>query len=50
MVFILKKEIGVLQKVAIVGVLATVFNTIVLTVTLFTGFTAPAPDCVGSHC
>lgn len=30
--------------------LATVFNTVVLTITLFTGFTPPESDCIGSYC
>jgi amino acid permease len=50
LIFIFKKDIGVIQKVAIVGVFATIFNTVVLTITLFTGFTPPESDCIGSYC
>ena len=37
--FILKKNIGILEKISIVGVVAILFNSIVITITFFAGFT-----------
>ena len=50
LIFIFKKDIAILQKVSIIGVVAAIFNTIVLIITLFIGFTAPEPECIGTHC
>ena len=36
--FILKKDISILHKISIVGVIAVIFNVIVMTITLFIGF------------
>ena len=38
LIFVLKKEIGVLQKISFVGVFAVIYNIIVITVTFFAGF------------
>jgi len=46
--FILKKEIGILQKISIIGVLSAVINVFIITVTMFTGF--KIPDCKGDSC
>jgi hypothetical protein len=43
--FILKKEIGILQKIAIIGVLSAVINVFIITVTMFIGF--KVKNCVG---
>lgn len=43
LIFIFKKDIAILQKVSLTGVLAAVYNTIILIITLFIGFTVP--DC-----
>lgn len=38
--FILKKEIGILQKVAIIGVISVIINVAIIAITFFfTGFT-----------
>jgi amino acid permease len=39
LLFILKKEIGILQKVAIIGVISVVINVGIILLTLITGFT-----------
>ena len=46
--FILKKEIGILQRISIIGVLSVVVNVFIIVVTLITGF--KVPDCVGAEC
>jgi hypothetical protein len=46
--FILKKEIGILQKLAVIGVLSAVVNVFIITVTMFMGF--KVPDCKGDNC
>lgn len=38
MFFILKKEIGIMQKVAMVGVFSAVVNAVIITITFMTGF------------
>ena len=39
-IFVLKKEIGILQKVAIIGVISVIINVSIIFVTLLTGFKA----------
>lgn len=39
-----------LQKVSLIGVISVIYNLGVITVTMFTGFTAPEPNCIGDHC
>jgi amino acid permease len=46
--FILKKEIGILQKISIIGVLSAVINVFIITVTMFIGF--KVKNCVGEAC
>ena len=46
--FILKKEIGILQKISIIGVLSAVINVFIITVTMFIGF--KVKNCVGETC
>ena len=38
LIFVLKKEIGILQKIAFVGVFAVIYNIVVITVIFFSGF------------
>lgn len=41
--FVLKKEIGILQKVAIIGVISIIINVAIIAITFFfTGFTTDA--------
>lgn len=42
LVFILKKEIGVLQKVAIIGVFSVIINVAIIFITLIFGFSTDA--------
>lgn len=42
LVFILKKEIGILQKVAIIGVFSVIINVAIIFVTLIFGFSTDA--------
>lgn len=42
--FILKKEIGILQKVAIIGVISVIINVLIITLTFFIGFTVDVED------
>lgn len=42
LVFILKKEIGILQKVAIIGVFAVIINVAIIFITLIFGFSTDA--------
>jgi len=44
MFFILKKDISVLHKISVVGVIAVLVNVVVMTVTLFIGFSATVDD------
>jgi hypothetical protein len=46
--FILKKEIGLLQKISIIGVLSAVINVVIITVTMFIGF--QVKNCEGVNC
>ena len=46
--FILKKEIGILQRLSIIGVLSAVVNVLIITVTMFMGF--KVPNCPGEDC
>ena len=39
LIFVLKKEIGVLQKVAIIGVISAIINVTIMAITFFIGFT-----------
>lgn len=45
LIFILKKEIGVLQKVAIIGVISVIINVAIIAITFFvTGFDVDVGD------
>jgi hypothetical protein len=48
LIFIFKKDIAILQKVSIIGVVAAVYNTVVLIITLCIGFTATENDGSGT--
>ena len=44
MFFILKKDISVLHKISVVGVIAVIFNVVVMVITLFIGFSVTVND------
>ena len=49
LIFILKKEIGILQKVAVIGVLSVIINSVVIVITFFTGFRVTTDEGVELH-
>jgi hypothetical protein len=49
LIFVLKKEIGILQKVAMVGVLSVVINVFIIAVTFILGFDVPADDVTAGY-
>ena len=44
LIFVLKKDIGILQKVAIVGVISVIVNVAIITFTFFVGFSVNVED------
>jgi amino acid permease len=49
LIFVLKKDIGVLQKVAIIGVISVIINVTIIAITFFLGFATEYEDDDGTQ-